>query len=63
MESIERNIRQFVREEDGQDVVEYGLLIVGIAFVVVLGTNAFGTAVKTWFDQIAAALPAVVPVP
>ena len=59
MQSIERNIRQFVREEDGQDVVEYGLLIVGIAFVVLVGVNAFGDAVRDWFNTIATKLPAV----
>ena len=57
MKSIERYISQFIREDEGQDVVEYGLLIVGIAFVVLVGVNTFGTAVKTWFQDIALALP------
>jgi Flp pilus assembly pilin Flp len=57
METITRYISQFVREDEGQDVVEYGLLIVGIAFVVLVGVNTFGTNLNDWFDAIAAALP------
>jgi Flp pilus assembly pilin Flp len=51
--------KQFVREEEGQDVVEYGLLIVGIAFVVLLGVQAFGASLTTWFGNIATALLAL----
>jgi Flp pilus assembly pilin Flp len=58
MDSITRYISQFIREDEGQDVVEYGLLIVGIAFVVLVGVSAFGTQVNNWFNAIAAALPA-----
>jgi Flp pilus assembly pilin Flp len=57
MESINRYIGQFVREDEGQDVVEYGLLIVGIAFVVLVGVNAFGAALNAWFGAIAGGLP------
>ena len=58
MQTITRYVGQFIREDEGQDVVEYGLLIVGIAFVVLVGVNAFGTALNAWFAGIAAALPA-----
>ena len=57
MKSIERYVSQFIREDEGQDVVEYGLLIVGIAFVVLVGVNTFGDSVNTWFGKIAAKLP------
>lgn len=46
-------VEQFLREEDGQDVVEYGLLIATIAIVVLVATQAFGTAIKTWFGTLA----------
>jgi pilus assembly protein Flp/PilA len=46
-------IRQFVREEDGQDVVEYGLLIATIAIVVLVGISFFGTAIADWFNTLA----------
>jgi Flp pilus assembly pilin Flp len=57
MESITRYIGRFIREDEGQDVVEYGLLIVGIAFVVLVGVNAFGGSLNSWFGSIAKALP------
>jgi pilus assembly protein Flp/PilA len=47
-------INRLVREEDGQDVVEYGLLIATIAIVVLVGTNAFGGAIQTWFSGLSA---------
>jgi len=46
-------IRRFVRDEDGQDVVEYGLLIATIAVVVLVATGNFGTAISDWFDTLA----------
>ena len=48
-----KEIAQFVRDEDGQDVVEYGLLIATIAIVVLVATTAFGTAIKGWFNTLA----------
>lgn len=46
-------MRQFLREEDGQDVVEYGLLIATIAIVVLVATQLFGSAIKDWFGRLA----------
>ena len=45
-------VRGFIREEEGQDVVEYGLLIATIALVVLLGSAAFGTNIKNWFSTL-----------
>ena len=44
--------RRFLRNEDGQDVVEYGLLISTVAIVVLLATAGFGSAVTTWFTGL-----------
>jgi pilus assembly protein Flp/PilA len=46
-------LRQFIHEEDGQDVVEYGLLIATIAIVVLIGVGIFGGAINTWFANLA----------
>lgn len=45
--------RQFLREEDGQDVVEYGLLIATIAIVVLVGVSFFGRNITAWFETLA----------
>jgi Flp pilus assembly pilin Flp len=47
------SLRQFLHDEDGQDVVEYGLLIATIAIVVLLGAGFFGTQIRAWFTTLA----------
>ena len=44
---------QFLRDEDGQDVVEYGLLIATVAIVVLLGISFFGNQIQDWFRILA----------
>lgn len=53
------SIRQFFSDEDGQDVVEYGLLIATIAIVVLLGVGIFGNNIRTWFQNLAARITTV----
>ena len=45
-------IEQFIREDEGQDVVEYGLLIATIALLVLLSTTMFGSALASWFNTL-----------
>ena len=45
--------RRLLSEEDGQDIVEYGLLIATIAIVVLLAANAFGQMIDAWFGTLA----------
>lgn len=45
-------IEKFIKDEDGQDVVEYGLLIATIAIVVLIATSAFGSAINEWFAKL-----------
>jgi pilus assembly protein Flp/PilA len=46
-------VQQFIRDDSGQDVVEYGLLIATIAIVVLLATAAFGQNIGAWFNTLA----------
>ena len=46
-------IERFVRDESGQDVVEYGLLIATIAIVVLIGIGIFGNNINAWFTSLA----------
>jgi pilus assembly protein Flp/PilA len=50
---------QFIHDEAGQDVVEYGLLIATIAIVVLIGVGIFGTNIQTWFQNLAARITTV----
>jgi len=47
------SVQQFLRDEEGQDVVEYGLLIATIAIVVLIGVNYIGGAIQQWFMTLA----------
>ena len=49
-------IQRFIREEDGASAVEYGLLVAGIAAVIVIAVNALGTKVNTAFTNTEAAM-------
>jgi Flp pilus assembly pilin Flp len=46
-------IESFVRDEDGQDLVEFGLQIATIANVVLLAAQFFGSAIAAWFQSLA----------
>jgi pilus assembly protein Flp/PilA len=52
-------LRTFVRNEEGQDLLEYALLIALIAIVSVVAVTSAGTKVKDVFTNIAAAIPGV----
>ena len=52
MHTAQKLAFEFAREEHGQDVVEYGLLIATIAIVVLISTAAFGSQITTWFTKL-----------
>jgi Flp pilus assembly pilin Flp len=43
---------RLIIEDDGQDVVEYGLLIATIVIVVLLAVGAFGSQIEQWFSTL-----------
>jgi pilus assembly protein Flp/PilA len=45
-------LKSFVREEEGQDLVEYAMLVALIALVCVIGVTAAGTSVNAIFQSI-----------
>ena len=55
MEFITR-LKKFVHAEDGQDLLEYALLVALIALVAVVGITTTGTNVSLIFGRIATAL-------
>ena len=46
--------KQFVREESGQDLIEYVLLASFIAAGVVAGATFLGTSLNTWYTSVGA---------
>jgi pilus assembly protein Flp/PilA len=49
-------LQRFVREEDGQDLVEYALLIAGIGLLVMTGVNTLGTAINAFYTRLITAV-------
>ena len=47
---------RFVREDEGQDLIEYALLAAGISLAAIGGISAIGTALDSKYDQIATAV-------
>jgi pilus assembly protein Flp/PilA len=52
-------IKNFIQEEDGVTAIEYGLIGVLIAVVIIGAVTSVGTSVNDKFTQIAAAVAAV----
>jgi pilus assembly protein Flp/PilA len=48
---------RFIREDQGQDLIEYGLLVGIITTVGVLAITSIGGKVKVYFDSLDAVLP------
>jgi len=43
---------RLVREDEGQDLIEYALICTLIALVVYLGATALGTQLNNWYDAV-----------
>jgi len=46
----------FVRNEEGQGMVEYALIIGGIALIAMVGINLLGPGLDSLFDSITTAI-------
>jgi len=49
MVQITTMIRRLARRDDGQDLIEYGLLVALIALVAMAGVSALGSTIQTVF--------------
>jgi pilus assembly protein Flp/PilA len=58
MTRIARLVDSLRRKDDGQDLLEYALLVALIALVAVAGVTAAGVRVGAIFNAIVTALPA-----
>ncbi len=56
MSQLVAYVNRIARNEEGQDLLEYALLVALIALVAVGGITLAGTNVSAIFDRIAAAL-------
>jgi pilus assembly protein Flp/PilA len=54
--NLVNTLRAFVQDSEGQDLLEYALLVGLIALVCVVAVTSAGTSVNTIFTNISAAL-------
>jgi pilus assembly protein Flp/PilA len=45
-------IARFVRDEQGQDLIEYALLGSFVSLAAYAGANALGTGLNSWYDAV-----------
>lgn len=53
MERMKTLIARLVRDEQGQDLIEYALLATFVALVAVVGAGVLGTSLNDWYDAVA----------
>jgi pilus assembly protein Flp/PilA len=51
-------VRNFLNQEDGQDLVEYALVVALVAFGAVAGERALSSGINNAFSKISATLSA-----
>jgi pilus assembly protein Flp/PilA len=57
---MKNSITSFLRDEQGQDLVEYALLIAFIALACIIGLQNLGTAINQTYNSISSSLSGVV---
>ena len=57
MEKLMTRIRSLVRNEEGQDLIEYAMLVSLIALICVIAVTAAGAQVEAIFTAVAGAIP------
>ena len=55
--SLINRLRRFVADEDGQDLLEYGLLVTLIALVAIAAITGVGVHMDAMFTNMAASVP------
>jgi pilus assembly protein Flp/PilA len=46
-------VNRFVRDEQGQDLIEYALLATFVSLVAIIGATALGKALNNWYTKVA----------
>ena len=54
MERMKNLIARLVRDEQGQDLIEYALLATFVALVAILGATYLGQQLNIWYTNVGA---------
>jgi pilus assembly protein Flp/PilA len=52
MMTLQMLVKNLLRDEEGQDLIEYALLATFVSLLAVVGANALGTALNNWYNQV-----------
>lgn len=53
MTSAKNLFLNLVRDEQGQDLIEYALLATFVSLLAIVGAGILGTALNNWYQQVA----------
>jgi len=53
MTALKHFVTRLVRDEQGQDLIEYALLATFVSLVAIIGATALGSALNNWYDKVA----------
>ena len=53
MNALKNLVARLVRDEEGQDLIEYALLATFVSLVAVVAAKLLGTAVNNWYSTVA----------
>ena len=53
MGSLKNLVARLVKDEQGQDLIEYALLATFVSLVAIAGATALGTALNNWYNTVA----------
>jgi Flp pilus assembly pilin Flp len=53
MGNLKNLVGRFVRDEQGQDLIEYALLATFVSLLAIVGAGLLGTALNNWYGQVA----------
>jgi Flp pilus assembly pilin Flp len=51
MNGMKNLVARLVKDEQGQDLIEYALLATFVALVAIVGAQALGTALNNWYGK------------
>jgi len=51
--NLKNTLLRLVRDEQGQDLIEYALLATFVSLVAIAGATALGTALNNWYTTVA----------
>lgn len=51
--NLKNTFLRLVRDEEGQDLIEYALLATFVSLVAITGATALGSALNGWYNSVA----------